>query len=282
MSITSLTLNGNIYSLMENTLKRPKAAERWLAVCPMKGDGKWFAKTKEDLIARLEEEEGGVKASTFKAKKTALWSTEAEFNGKPIIQWYTDGTMDVDTPTARFRIEMAPTHRSGVVSNIVPVTEDCYDSFCDELLEMHNSGFMRGVLTKIRLKNPDGTTLRDINVCVTEEDSTITPMTLLDAYVEEVLEESDNCLVQLVHAFREDADSDAALHHLSDVRRESMEEAKSVFLVIDAMKFLDSYAGDAEESSGNSHHQNSNLSSEDAKEAVVKLQSLTAALSSIL
>ncbi len=282
MSITNISLNGNVYVLMENNVKRPKAAERWIAICPMKGDGKWFAKTKEDLIARIEEEEGGAKAAAFKPKKTLLWQSESDFNGKPIVKWFIDGTMDVDTPTARFRIEMAPaTRRGAVVSNIIPVSDDCYDSFCDELLEMNDSGYLRGVLTKIRLKNPDGSTLRDIDgLSITEEDGNVTPMTLLDAYIEDVLGREDNDLVSFVHAFRED--SDTAPHSLNTFPKPVVDEAKAVFLVIDAMKFLDENCDDISHSNGNSHHYHSNLSSQDARDVLAQIQSVATALSSIL
>lgn len=282
MSITNITLNGNVYVLMENNVKRPKAAERWIAICPMKGDSKWFAKTKEDLVARIEEEEGGVKAAAFKPKKTLLWHSDSDYNGKPIVQWYTDGTMDVDTPTARFRIEMAPaTRRGSVVSNIMPVSDDDYDSFCAELLEMNDSGYLHGVLTKIRLKNPDGSTLRDIEgLSITEEDGSVTPMTLLDAYIEDILEREDNDLVSFVHAFRED--SDDAPHSLNTFSQPVVDEAKAVFLVIDAMKFLDENCEDISETCGNSHHHHSNLSSQDARDVLVQIQSAATALSSIL
>lgn len=284
MSITNVTLNGNVYVLMENNVKRPKAAERWIAICPMKGDSKWFAKTKEDLVARIEEEEGGVKATAFKPKKVSLWSSEEVYNGKPIVQWFTDGTMDVDTPTARFRIEMAPARKRGVVvPHILPVPNEDYNSFCQDLLEMNNAGYFRGVLTKIRLKNPDGSTLRDIDgLSITEEDSDVTPMSLLDKYVEDILEEEGNDLVSFVHAFREDADSDDAFHILNTFSKQEVDEAKAVFLVIDAMKFIDANCDDVAESSGNSHHQNSNLSSEDARGVLATVQSVATALSSIL
>lgn len=284
MSVTNLSINGNNYALMKSTLKRPKVSERWFAICPMKGDGKWFAKTEEDLIARLKEEEGGVKAVTFKPKKPILWSSEGEYNGKPIIKWYTDGTMDVDTPTARFRIEMAPVNHRGLVSNILPVSDDCFDTFCDELVEVNEAGYIRGILTKIRLKNPDGSTLRDIEVEDTVlEDGSVSPMALLDSYVDDILENESNDLVSFIYAFREDPDGDDRVDVIHSLSAPIIEEAHAVFLVIDAMKFIDSNCDDGVASSeGNCHHQNSNLSTEDAREVLVKIQSVATALSSIL
>lgn len=283
MSVTNLTLNGNIYSLMESTLKRPKAAERWLAVCPMKGDGKWFAKTKEDLIARLEEEEG-VKAYDFKPKKTLLWASESEYNGKSIVKWYTDGTMDVDTPTARFRMEIYPVNNRGRISNIIRVpSEDSYDYFCDELLEINNGNYFRGDLTKIRLKNPDGTTLRDFELTVTDEGGNTTPMTLLDMYIDDIIEARSNDLVSLVRGFRDDADADDCLSSCIEFAGEIAQEAKAVFLVVDAMLFMESMGLDgAEESNGSHHHNHSNLSSADALDVLNKLRPAVTALSSIL
>lgn len=284
MSVTNLSLNGNIYALMESTLKRPKAAERWFAICPLKGDKKWFAKTKEALTALLEKEEG-VKASAFKPKKVRMWASESQYNGKPIVQWYTDGTMDVDTPTARFRMEIFPVNGRGRINKIIPAaSDDSYDYFCDDLIEANNAYHLKGILTKIRLKNPDGTTLRDIDgLNVEDEGGNTTPMTLLDAYIEDIIEETSNDLVSLVHAFREDADADNALNGCVEFTTEVAQGAKAVFLVIDAMKFIDAAgADDAESSIGNYHHHHSNLSSQDALDVLNKLRPAVTALSSIL
>lgn len=284
MSITNLSINGNIYALMESTLKRPKAAERWFAICPLKGDGKWFAKTKEDLVELLEKEEG-VKASAFKPKKVLLWSSESQYNGKPIVQWYTDGTMDVDTPTARFRMDIYLENGRGRINNIsYSSSEDSYDYFCNDLIEINNAYGFQGILTKIRLKNPDGTTLRDIDgLHVEGEGDNPTPMTLLDAYVEDILEETSNDLVSLVHAFREDADADDNLNSCVEFTTEIAQGAKAVFLVIDAMKFMDSMGlNEAECTTGNNHHHHSNLSSQDAIDVLNKLRPAVTALSSIL
>lgn len=283
MSVTNLNLNGNIYALMESTVRRPKANERWFAICPLKGDGKWFAKTKEELIARLEEEEG-VKASEHKLKKIQIWRTDSDYNGKPIVQWYSDGTMDVDTPTARFRIEMYPVSRGGRVQHLQYTTgEDEFDYFCDELLEANDSSYMRTVLTKIRLKNPDGTTLRDIDgLTLTMEDGNTTPLQLLDEWVDNIVESGCNDLVSFVYAFRDGNDCTDILSGCSVFTPQITQEAQAVFMVIDAMKFMDDQGCNGAEIPSEAHHHNSDISTEDARRVLSKIQSAATELSSIL
>lgn len=285
MPCTNLTLNGNIYALMESTVKRPKANERWIAVCPMKGDSKWLAKTKEELIARIEEEEG-VKAEIFKPKKSLLWASNTEFNGKPVVQWFTDGTMDVDTPSARFRIEMTPVSR-GRPTHIIPIVdedpEEYYEEFCSQLSE-HNSGFyFRGVLTKIRLKNPDGTTLRDVeDLNHTYESGCVTPVDLLDSYIGQILDGGSNDLVTMVNCLNNE-DEEYLRHGPANFTKEVTLGAQEVFLTIDAMIFLDKNCDLGEGNSGlDCIHINSSISTEDARRALATLQSAVTSLSEIL
>lgn len=287
MSVINLSIGGNVYALVENTVKKCKAGERWFAICPAKGDLKWFAKTKEDLQALLQSEEGGAVATVFKPKKILLWKSEGEYDGKPIIKWYTDGTMDVDTPTARFRIELAPVVSSGVATNLIPVAEDDFDTFCEDLLEIHDSYGFQGTLTKIRLKNPDGTTLRDIeNLSVVDEGSCVSPMSILDMFAEWVIEDQSNRLVDLVRSFGENYDGDDIYSFVSAVAYEkhTLEEAQSLFMTIDAMKFIDENCdgGGECDTDGNAHHHSSDVSTEDARVVLSKLQSATVALSNIL
>lgn len=288
MSVINLSIGSSIYSLMANPVKRCKAAERWFAVCPAKGDRKWFAKTQEDLQALLQDEEGVETATVFKPKKVLLWKSEGEYDGKPIIQWYTDGTMDVDTPTARFRIEMAPILTSNhLATSLMPISEEDFDTLCEDLLEAHDSYAFRGTLTKIRLKNPDGTTLRDIeNLSTEDEGSAVSPMSILDMFSEWVLEDQNNLLVGMVRSFGENYQGDDYACFASEIAYEKhvVDEAQSLFMTIDAMKFIDENCGGRGEcyTDGNSHHSHSDVSTEDARQVLRKLQSATVALSSIL
>jgi hypothetical protein len=170
MSISQYKVGDDIFSVMKNPATKSAKGEKWLAVCPSKGDAKWFAPTEAALLNLLKSGAPDTPVEKYKAPRTVIWESEGRFEGKSVVTIDSLGVVDVNTPTVRYRMEVEANFYNGGSGPISswprgePTLEEASYSDLPEEIESFDVK-----ITKLRFKNSKGETVEDVDVTYVDE-----------------------------------------------------------------------------------------------------------------